>query len=365
MHTDADVVVVGAGIIGCAIAREMARRGARVQVLERTEIAAGATQASAGVLAPYIEAPTPGPLLDLTTRSLAMYDAFVEGLAARGGPVEYRRCGTLEIASDGAAAARLRDEQALFPQALQWLDAASAREVEPSLHDGIEGALRAPAHGYVRVEELVRALAASMRADGATIRTGDPAHTIRRIDNGLEVHTNGGDVLSARHVVLATGSWTGQMRIEGTRPPVIPPVRGQLVRLRWQGRPLSAVLWGDGCYVVPWRDGTLLVGATMEKVGFDQRPTAAGVRDLLSAVCELLPAAWGATFLDARAGLRPSSGDGLPVIGPSPDVEGLVYAAGHFRNGILLAPLTAAIVADFIEHGRVDSAMRTLGPDRA
>ncbi len=364
VRTGTDVVVIGAGIIGCAIAREVARRGAQVQVLETSGIGAGATQASAGVLAPYIEAPSRGPLLELTTRSLAMYDGFVADLAESGCAVEYARCGTLEVAGDGAAAARLRQEQALFPDALHWLDEAVAREFEPALPPGIEGALRAPDHGYVRVEELIGALVASMQAHGATLQLGERAQSVRPGAGTLDVQTSGGAVVSARHVVMATGSWTGQVQVAGTDPPPVHPVRGQLLRLRWPGDPLRAILWGEGCYVVPWRDGTLLVGATMEKVGFDQRPTAAGVRDLLSAVCELLPAAWGATFLEARAGLRPASPDGLPFVGPSREVEGLVYAAGHFRNGILLAPLTAALVADYIEHGRMDPALEVMRPGR-
>ena len=142
------------------------------------------------------------------------------------------------------------------------------------------------------------------------------------------------------------------------------PIRGQLLRLAWQGQPLSHVIWGKDCYVVPWRDGTILVGATVEDVGFDERTTAAGVRDMLDAVCELLPEAWRATFIDARAGLRPATPDELPIIGPSPTVEGLVYATGHYRNGVLLAPLTAAIVADLIMDGRRDPALTLTSPDR-
>jgi glycine/D-amino acid oxidase-like deaminating enzyme len=115
---------------------------------------------------------------------------------------------------------------------------------------------------------------------------------------------------------------------------------------------------------VPWRDGTLLVGATVEEVGFDDRTTAAGVRDLLEAACEMLPEAWGATFLEARAGLRPATPDGLPIIGRSRRTEGLVYATGHFRNGILLAPLTASIVADLILDGRDDPALALTSPGR-
>jgi glycine/D-amino acid oxidase-like deaminating enzyme len=124
------------------------------------------------------------------------------------------------------------------------------------------------------------------------------------------------------------------------------------------------VLWGKDCYVVPWRDGTVLVGATVEEVGFDERTTAAGVRDLLDAICELLPEAWGASFLEARAGLRPATADGLPIIGRSTHIPALVYATGHFRNGVLLAPLTSTLIADLVLDGKADPALALTAPGR-
>jgi glycine oxidase len=133
--------------------------------------------------------------------------------------------------------------------------------------------------------------------------------------------------------------------------------------VRWQGSPLAKVIWGPRCYLVPWLDGTVLVGATTEHVGFDERNTVAGVRMLLDAARELLPGMEEATFLEARAGLRPATSDSLPIIGPSPTSERLVYATGHYRNGILLAPLTARLVADVID-GRADSMLEMLSPAR-
>ena len=124
-------------------------------------------------------------------------------------------------------------------------------------------------------------------------------------------------------------------------------MKGQLVRLRFETPPATRVLWSDGCYIVPWQDGTVLVGATMEDAGFDERPTSAGVSQLLEAAAALLPAARDAAFVDVRAGLRPSLGGGaVPFVGPSPVMAGVTIAAGHFRNGVLLAPLTAALAAD-------------------
>jgi glycine oxidase len=359
-----DVVVIGAGIIGCGIARELSRRGARVAVLEAAGIAAGATQASAGVLAPYIEAPARGPLLELTTRSLSLFDALIASLAAEGAVVEYRRCGTIEFASDAAAAERLRHEQRMFPGELRWLDREEARGLEPSVNEGIEGALLAEAHGYVHVPQLVAALAASAARGGVTIETGVRVTGIRQQSND-DIRIECADrVITAPRVVLACGSWADALPIEGGPNQGVRPIRGQLLRIGWDGPPVERVLWGADCYVVPWCDGTLLVGATVEDVGFEQHTTLAGVRDLMDAVCALLPRAWRASLLEARAGLRPGSADGLPVVGPSTRLPGLTYAVGHYRNGILLAPLTAALVADWLLDGRRDAALEVMRPDR-
>src|SRR5262249_35710498 len=143
--------------------------------------------------------------------------------------------------------------------------------------------------------------------------------------------------LRAGQAIVAAGSWSGSL----TPDLSVKPIRGQLLRLRWPAPPLTRIIWSEPCYVVPWTDGTVLVGATMEDVGFDQRPTAEGVRTLLEAVSELIPSARDATFLEARAGLRPATADGLPVIGRSAESDAILLATGHFRNGVLLAPLTA------------------------
>jgi glycine oxidase len=365
MREGADVIIVGGGIIGCAIARELAFRGARVRIFEARTVGAGATQASAGILAPYIEGHERGPLFDLTLRSLAMYDDFVaratEGSAV---DVEYRRCGSLEIAADDTAADALRRAAETSGAALRWLDANETRRLEPALPDSIRGAILAPSHGYVAVSSLTEALLWAALRHGAELETARHVRNIQRQADNLAVTTDDGATWTARHVVIASGSWSGQLGALDPAARTVRPVRGQLLRLGWRGQPVSHVIWGKDCYVVPWRDGTVLVGATVEEVGFDDRTTAAGVRDLLDAVCELLPEAWGATFLEARAGLRPATPDALPIIGPSPSVEGVVYATGHFRNGVLLAPLTSAIVTDLILDGRHDPALALTAPDR-
>jgi len=365
MPAGADVIVVGGGIIGCAIARELAARGASVRVFEARTVGGGATHASAGILAPYIEAHDRGPLFDLTLRSLAMYDDFVAAATSSAAvDIDYRRCGSLEIAGDDGAADAFRRAAAADANALQWLSPDDARRLEPSLPDSIRGALLAPSHGYVAVTALTEALVWAALRDGARFENARHVRSIVPLGDGLTVTSDDGAAWTASHVVIAAGSWSGQLQQDEGASGAVHPIRGQLLRLAWRGQPLSHVIWGKDCYVVPWQDGTVLVGATVEDVGFDERTTAAGVRDLLDAVCELLPEAWGATFVEARAGLRPATPDALPVIGPSLRIEGLIYATGHFRNGVLLAPLTSALVADLILEKRHDPALVLTAPGR-
>jgi glycine oxidase len=294
-----------------------------------------------------------------------MYDDFVARTAEGSAlDIDYRRCGSIEVAADDTAAETFRRAATADPRALQWLTAADARRLEPALPDSIPGALLAPSHGYVAVTALTEALVWDAMRHGAELETGRHVRAIDRREGSLTVTADDGASWNANHVVVASGSWSGQLEQTDTAARAVHPIRGQLVRLTWRGRPLSHVIWGRDCYVVPWRDGTVLVGATVEDVGFDERTTAAGVRDLLDAVCELLPEAWGATFVDARAGLRPATPDALPIIGPSPTVEGLIYATGHYRNGVLLAPLTAAIVSDLIVEGTRDPALALTAPGR-
>jgi glycine oxidase len=364
-----DIVVVGAGIVGCAVAYELARRGASVQIVDDRPAGMGATQASAGVLAPYLEARDNGPLLELTVRSLDLYDTFIARVTAvSGGSVAYRRNGTLEVALHGESMARLRQSaEQLQAQgiAAELLDAHAARAEEPQLTGDLAGGLLITVHGYVAAGELTRALASAARRHGAQLIEHGRVRRIARGSGGdLLVETERGS-LTGNGVVLAAGSWSGQIEVEGARPRVpVRPVRGQLLHLAWNGPVLRRVTWGERCYLVPWEDGTLLVGATVEEAGFDERTTAAGVRDLLDAACELVPHAWTAGFLAAKAGLRPASRDELPVIGPSVALPNLMYATGHYRNGVLLAPLTAELVADAMLECRTDPLLAATSPQR-
>ena len=358
---------MGAGIIGCAVARELAVRDVNVAIVDARGVGRGATHASAGVLAPYIEAHEGGTLLDLTVRSLELYDAWMKGIRAESGiDVEYRRSGSLEVALDARAVSRLLQMPARFGarEELLWLDAAQARASEPALSDSALGALAVPAHGYVAATVLTEALARAAIARGVSVHNDCNVTAIDCRGDLVEVRAGDGRSWRANRVVVAAGSWTGQLQGLGSVSHDVRPVRGQLLRVQWRSTPLRQVIWGPDCYLVPWADGTVLIGATVEDVGFDERNTVAGVRTLLDAARNLLPGMEDATFLEARAGLRPATSDGLPIVGPSESTERVVYATGHYRNGILLAPLTAKLVADLVIDNRRDPVLEALTPGR-
>jgi glycine oxidase len=368
MGRPSDIIVVGAGIVGCAVACELARRGASVEIIDERLVGMGATQASAGVLAPYIEAREGSPLLDLTVRSLALYDDFVARATAESGiPVMYRRTGTIDVAGNDAELQVLRGRAAMLARRgvpALLLDGMTVRSEEPHLGDGAAGGLLIETHGFVAAGDLTRALATAARRYGAQLI--EPSRVRRIASNGgdVVVDTDRGS-LSGNAVVVAAGSWSGEIAIDGVTARVpVRPVRGQLLTLGWIGTPLRRVTWSSRCYLVPWDDGTLLVGATVEEAGFDERATVAGVRDLLDAASELVPHAWSAGFRGARVGLRPATLDDLPVIGASRLAPNVMYATGHYRNGVLLAPLTAVLVADAMLEGTVDPMLAAVSPAR-
>ena len=363
-----DIIVVGAGIIGCAIACELARRGASVALLDERHTGMGATQASAGVLAPYIEAEAGSPLLTLGVRSLDLFDGFITRISSDSGvAVPYRRTGTLDLALQDAGMRKLRSTAAFLTSRgvdAEIVDGPAALMEEPHLTADVVGGLLIPAHGFVAAGELTRALVAAARRHGAQVTEGTRVRRIVGADRGLLVETSRGTIVG-NSVVLAAGSWSGQIDNPGVlaRLPVR-PVRGQLLHLAWDGPSLRRVTWSEHCYLVPWDDGTVLVGATVEEAGFDERTTVAGVRDLLEGACELLPRVRTAGFLGARVGLRPATPDALPIIGASVWLPNLFYATGHYRNGVLLAPLTAQLVADALIDNHLDPALTVLAPQR-
>jgi glycine oxidase len=362
------VIVVGAGVIGAAVADALAVRGASVSVLDMRSPGRGASQASAGVLAPFTEASGKTALFDLCVRSLALYDGFLASLVERSGrEVEHVRNGTVEVALTTDEATHLRSAQSWLADhtiPCEWLEPADLRMHEPSVASSAVGGLAIASQGFVNVPALVGALVQSARLAGATFESLVEAIEVIPRRDRVEVRV-GNERHTADHVVIAAGSWSGRVRVANVPPLPVRPVRGQLLHLRWHRGPMpTRVVWGHDCYTVPWHDGTLLVGATVEDVGFDEASTVDGVRLLTDAVGKLLPDARNAAVADVRVGLRPASPDGLPLIGPLTMAPTVTLATGHYRNGILLAPLTAQLVTSSILDGVRDPMLALTTPDR-
>ena len=359
------VTIVGAGIVGAAVAYELASRGAQVRLIDVRGSGQGATLASAGILAPYIEGHS-ADLLRLGLCSLDRYDSFITRVATDAQrAIEYRRLGTLQVARTDDEAWQLEQAARVLAGSSvphTYLDGNAARNIEPSLAEGVRAGLLVPQHGYVGVASLMSALQEAARRHGTTLSIAR-VNRIDLCDGGVRVETSE-DSPVADAVVVAAGSWSGGIPMAPAVPPPVRPVRGQLLQLRFPEPLISHVVWGTASYLVPWEDGSVLVGATVEDAGFDERVTVAGVRQLLESAEEIVPAIGSATFDDARAGLRPATADDLPIIGRSSTMRGVYYATGHYRSGVLLAPLTAVMIADLVLDGRECPELALARPDR-
>ncbi len=348
----AEVLVVGGGVIGCAVARSLAARGVAVVLLERDTPGAAASWAAAGMLTPQGEGRAGGPFLDLCMSSLALYPDFTAELQAETGlDPAFRPMGTLVASRWPEYAAEL---QASLPGHVSagadvtWLSTAEALEAAPALHPDVLGGLWFPDEGQVDNRALGRALWTGAVKSGVTVRTGAGVAALETGGAAVTgVRLEDGQRMGADVVVLAGGAWSGGM---GGLPHPLPvrPVRGQMLALETVPPVLPCLLSMDHVYLVPRTSGRTLVGATLEEAGFRDRTTAAGVAGLLRGALDAIPALADAAVVETWSGLRPGTPDELPILGPDPTLAGLHYATGHYRNGILLTPVTAQVVADAV-----------------
>ncbi len=365
----ADVIVIGGGLVGCAVARELARSGVRVLLLERRAIGAAASGAAAGTLAAQAEANEPGPLVDLCLRSRSLFGDFVDEIGAETGiDCEYGTGGilycVLSDADEEVLARRLRWQQAAELPAVR-LGRADALDAQPGLGAGVRWAVHFPADHWLDPRRLAAAVGAAAAAAGVEIVC--PRTVVRIVaDNERVTGVECDDATYASGcVVNAAGCWAGLVAVpQRVRPLPIAPLRGQMVAI--DGMPAAAglAIYSTGGYLVPRRDGRVLAGSTYEHAGYDAEVTVGGVTRILAAATALLPALAERAVLETWAGLRPMTPDGLPVLGPSPDVAGLYYATGHGRNGILLAPLTGRLIAELIVAGTSPDGLDPFLPAR-
>lgn len=364
----ADVLVVGGGVIGCSIAFHLSKKGARVTLVERGRVGGEASWATAGIVSPP-HAPTTTPeRAALERRSFDAYPALVaELLEATGQSVEWTPSGQLTVALDGEQASSLREtarwqrEQGFE---VEWLGGEAARALEPGLAAGVLGAVFAPAAGSLRGRRLTATLAQAARGFGASIVEAAPVVALLRDgDRVAGVRTPGGD-FHADRVVLATGAWTGALAGLLRIPVPVNPAPGQMLAVTGVATPLRHIIAGAGGYLVPRADGMLAVGATVDETSFDARVTPRGLTWLVTLLERLAPAYADARVTATWAGLRPASGDGQPVLGRAPGYDNVWLAAGHFRSGILWAPVTGELMAGSIVAGEPALELAPFDPSR-
>ena len=350
-----DVIIVGGGVIGCSIAYQLAKQGIKTTVLERGQFGSGASGATAGVIGPLWHLdPTHKAVFDLGMRSLELFPQLSNELAEAGVDPEFQHRGILKVAFAPAQVDELKQNltwQGEMGLGVRWLEAPEIRELEPEVGDGLLGGVFSPGEGCINGQRLVDALVHAATGLGAVFLEQTEV-------TGLEI--SGNRVVGVRtltgsyqcgHTVLAAGPWTGVP--ERWLPHYLPvsPVKGQRILLRKPGfLPRCPVRSFEG-YVVPQADGSLLVAATREEGVFDVRITANAIRQLVATAIALFPSLEEATFLGARAGVRPGSPDGIPIMGPLPGWEGVSIACGHDHVGVMLSPGSAELVARYILTG--------------
>ena len=366
-----DVVVVGGGLIGLAIAWRAAATGLGTMLCD-PHPRKGASWAAAGMLAPVTEVHYgEEALLRLNLEGSRRWPAFASELAeAAGRDPGYHECGAVLVARDADDLAVL-DELFKFQRELglqvQRLRSRELRALEPGLAPTVRGGLHAPSEHQVDNRACVNALTAACERAGVDVLRVAVTGLRADGDRVTGVRLEGGAEVGAGTVVLAAGCWSG--RLGGVDPRTLPPVRpvkGQLLHLRGRADSLLAThnVRGLDCYVVTRPDGRVVVGATVEERGFDTTPSAGAVGDLLRDGRELLPDVAELDFVGVAVGLRPGTPDNAPLIGPAPGVDGLVHATGHYRNGVLLTPITADLVTELLETGKLSEEAAPFDPGR-
>ncbi|MCU1316703.1 MAG: Glycine oxidase ThiO [Candidatus Acidoferrum typicum] len=361
-----DVAIAGGGVIGGAIALELALAGLRVAVFDRQQAGQEASWASAGILSPAPESPGMVAMVPLGKASLALYPEFVGWVEdISGKSTGFRPKGTLEALFSHDTKAELSTIIALhhgLGLKAEPLRADDARELEPALNEEVEAAVLRPEEGSVDNRELMAAILKAAERSGAEIFSGDGAKAIWRNGDRCVGLLLQNEKVEAKWTIIAAGCFSAT--IEGIAQYVpVRPAKGQMAALRADDLKIERVLWSEKIYLVPRNDGRILAGATVEYAGFDKRTTAGGIAKILSAAIDLVPGLANARIEETWAGLRPDSPDHLPILGPT-DVDGLLIATGHFRSGILLAPITARLVREWITERRVRADWDRFSPLR-
>lgn len=365
------VTVIGAGVVGLGIGWRLSQAGCAVDIFDAGTPGRGASHAAAGMLAACAEAePGEEGLLALNRASQTLWPRFAAELeAAAGQSVDLRTEGTLTIALNADDGARLRHLFAFQQQLglpVEWLSAAEVRRREPHLARQVTGGIASLEDHQVDNRKVAAALLGAAQQAGARIHAETPVAQVETAAGRAIGVVAGGRAHAADIVILAAGAWSREVGIAPAAALPVRPIKGQMLALQMDPKAplLTHVLWAPNAYLVPRRDGRLIVGATTEEKGFDTSLTAGGQLALLTHAWRALPGIEELPLIEQWVGFRPGSRDDAPILGPSPEVEGLVYATGHHRNGILLLPVTVEAITRLVLDGRMDDVAAPFGAER-
>jgi glycine oxidase len=368
-NTSSDVIIVGGGVIGLTIARALALRGVDVMLVEGGELGTEASYAAGGILGPQAEADAADEFFALACQSRDLYPSLAENLLDETGiDVELETSGTLYLAlteEDESEVARRYEWQTSAGFHVDRLNRQEAQRLEPLITDSVRAALLFPDDVQVDNRQLLRALVAANQKLGVRLATSTQVESIKVVQDRVTGLVTSRGVLSCSRLVLAAGAWTSSFSNgQNSLPDIkIEPVRGQMICMQTNPGATQHILYSPRGYIVPRRDGRLIAGSTTEHVGFSKQITAGGIGEILNHTLEIAPGLSKVSISDTWAGLRPRSEDNLPVLGPC-EIEGLFYATGHYRNGILLAPITGQLLAEAIVDNTVSPLLSRFSPRR-
>ena len=367
-HTT-DVAIIGGGVIGCAIAYYLQKSGVDVHVLDSGEIGAQASSAAAGLLAPLGSLSGPGVLADLMLASWKLFPSLVPELeAASDLTLEYEQTGSLRVVRSAKNMSNLSKRmEAWQPLGLEmrWLSGADAHQRESHLATDVSAAIYAPEEGQVKAARVVQAFARAAERQGATLSRHSEILGLRRSGKKVTgVYTAQWDTLACNHLVITSGAWAADCGIWLDLPLPVNPQRGQILALRQPASRLRHIIFGEAIYLAPKNDGTIIVGATKEEVGFNKHLTAGGIAWLLNTAIRLAPILDGCTIEHMWAGLRPKTPDNLPILGPAPNWENVTLAVGHGSVGIMLSAITGKSITELILTGEVPALIAAFSAAR-
>ena len=360
-HTT-DIIIIGGGVIGCAIAYNLRKSGTDVTVVERGEIGGQASSAAAGLLAPLGPISAPGPFANLLLSSFAMFPALVPELEeASGMRLNYEQTGALRTVRNPKRIQNLQKRfEAWQPLGLKmyWLSGDEARQREPLLSPDISAAIYAPEESQIKAPQLVRAFSQAASNSGASIHSHTEIIDLQRNHTKVTaVQTASGELITCNYLIVATGAWTAcySKWLDMTLP--VSPLRGQILSYQQPATPLQHIIFGDAAYIAP-KGNNLIVGATKEETGFDSSVTTEGKAWLSETATRIVPILRQSIAKDAWAGLRPKTPDGWPILGPVPHLENITLATGHNGVGILLSAITGQAIAEYVTTKQLPEIIR-------